>query len=223
MYQLNPASLDSDSNNKSESLFKKPSNNRTYKNRKSVKFDDVTCASDTKSKINNITNLLANLHNTTQDEDDNMDDNNFQSYSNIAKKNEQTQNQNQTSDPSPSPNNDIINSELKKMNMHADNNVGNAAYMGSNINNVLSNFDDSYKSNIEYINNVGTTTNMSTNESVLNNNNLLAKLDYIVHLLEEQRNEKTNYITEELILYLFLGIFMIFVLDSFARASKYVR
>ena len=42
-------------------------------------------------------------------------------------------------------------------------------------------------------------------------------------LLEEQQNEKTNHITEELILYLFLGIFIIFVLDSFARASKYIR
>ena len=55
------------------------------------------------------------------------------------------------------------------------------------------------------------------------NNKLLSKLDYIIHLLEEQHNEKTNYITEELILYLFLGIFILFVLDSFARASKYVR
>ena len=68
-------------------------------------------------------------------------------------------------------------------------------------------------------------TNMNSNGSnkLLNNTDLLSKLDYIVHLLEEQRNEKTNTITEELILYLFLGIFIIFVLDSFARASKYVR
>jgi hypothetical protein len=48
-------------------------------------------------------------------------------------------------------------------------------------------------------------------------------LDYIIHLLEEQHNEKTNHITEELILYLFLGLFILFVLDSFARASKYHR
>ena len=68
-------------------------------------------------------------------------------------------------------------------------------------------------------------TNMNSNgtSNLLNNTDLLSKLDYIVHLLEEQRNEKTNTITEELILYLFLGIFIIFVLDSFARASKYVR
>jgi hypothetical protein len=59
--------------------------------------------------------------------------------------------------------------------------------------------------------------------SKFNNHDLLNKLNYIVYLLEEQYSEKTKYITEELILYLFLGIFIIFVLDSFAKASKYVR
>ena len=52
---------------------------------------------------------------------------------------------------------------------------------------------------------------------------MLTKLNYIIHLLEEQEIERTNYITEELILYTFLGIFIIFIIDSFARASKYVR
>ena len=41
--------------------------------------------------------------------------------------------------------------------------------------------------------------------------------------LEEQKAEKTNNVIEEVILYTFLGIFIIFVIDSFARASKYVR
>jgi hypothetical protein len=66
--------------------------------------------------------------------------------------------------------------------------------------------------------------NAINQETTINSNKeLLNKLDYIVHLLEEQHNEKTNHITEELILYLFLGIFIIFVLDSFARSSKYTR
>lgn len=52
---------------------------------------------------------------------------------------------------------------------------------------------------------------------------LLRKLNYMIHLLEEQKNERTGYITEDLILYSFLGIFIIFVLDSFARVGKYVR
>ena len=36
-------------------------------------------------------------------------------------------------------------------------------------------------------------------------------------------NEKTNTVTEELILYMFLGVFVIFVVDSFAKAGKYTR
>ena len=55
------------------------------------------------------------------------------------------------------------------------------------------------------------------------NDVLLKKLDAILHILEEQHDEKTNYVTEELILYVFLGVFVIFVLDSFVRVGKYVR
>ena len=54
-------------------------------------------------------------------------------------------------------------------------------------------------------------------------NKLIEKLNYMIHLLEEQKNEKTENVTEELILYSFLGIFIIFIVDSFARAGKYVR
>ena len=52
---------------------------------------------------------------------------------------------------------------------------------------------------------------------------LLQKLNYMISLLEEQQDEKTNNVTEEVILYSFLGIFIIFVVDSFARVGKYVR
>ena len=52
---------------------------------------------------------------------------------------------------------------------------------------------------------------------------LMEKINYMIHLLENQENEKTANITEEFILYTFLGVFVIFVLDSFSRSSKYVR
>lgn len=55
------------------------------------------------------------------------------------------------------------------------------------------------------------------------NKEFIGKLDYLIHLLEEQREMKTGSVTEEIILYSFLGIFIIFVLDSFARAGKYTR
>ena len=52
---------------------------------------------------------------------------------------------------------------------------------------------------------------------------LLQKINYMINLLEEQQDEKTNNVTEEVVLYSFLGIFIIFVVDSFARVGKYVR
>lgn len=52
---------------------------------------------------------------------------------------------------------------------------------------------------------------------------LLQKLNYMIHLLEEQQDERTNNVTEEVVLYSFLGIFIIFIADSFVRIGKYVR
>jgi hypothetical protein len=52
---------------------------------------------------------------------------------------------------------------------------------------------------------------------------LMQKINYMINLLEEQQDEKTNNVTEEVILYSFLGIFVIFIVDSFAKVGKYVR
>tara|TARA_B100000287_G_scaffold316758_2_gene300371 strand:+ start:927 stop:1535 length:609 start_codon:yes stop_codon:yes gene_type:complete len=202
MYQLNPASLDSD-NNKSESLYKKP-NNKTYKNRKSVNFD-TTSDEPIKTKINNVTNILSKLHSSNEEEEDNT---NFQDNL-LQQKSKNYENS--------MSNVNIINNEMNKMNAIDTNNINNTMYNNNKMNNLYSNLDDSYKSNYDFTNSI------QQNGILSNNKELLGKLDYIVHLLEEQHNEKTNHITEELILYLFLGIFIIFVLDSFARSSKYTR
>lgn len=67
-------------------------------------------------------------------------------------------------------------------------------------------------------------TNVANNQSLSGEKDMLIeKLNYMIHLLEEQQEEKTGHVTEELILYTFLGVFVIFVIDSFARAGKYVR
>ena len=52
---------------------------------------------------------------------------------------------------------------------------------------------------------------------------MVEKLNRLIQLLEDQRDEKTGYVTEEIILYMFLGIFVIFVLDSFVKTGKYSR
>jgi len=59
--------------------------------------------------------------------------------------------------------------------------------------------------------------------TTVHDNKFTEKMNYIIHLLEEQQKEPTKHITEEFILYTFLGIFVIYIVDSFARVGKYVR
>lgn len=61
------------------------------------------------------------------------------------------------------------------------------------------------------------------NMGIGTNDKMMERINYMIHLLEAQQHEKTNNITEEFILYTFLGVFMIFVVDSFARVGKYTR
>ena len=231
MFQLSPALLDSENNNLIETkLTKKPSSglNKTLK-KKNVEFDVASTKNNdaTKNKITSLGNLMSQIHNNSE-EDDSYNSTNYQS-----KLIDETISTSMT---------DSLNSELAKIQKMREsgnnlpqatflsnaNNNANALYNLENSNvlgslssakNSLASYNESY--------NYSTSNNQIQSESPLifdnNNNKLLKKLDYIIHLLEEQHNEKTNHITEELILYLFLGLFILFVLDSFARASKYRR
>jgi len=132
---------------------------------------------------------------------------------------------------------DSLNSELAKIQKMREtgNNLPQNTFLSNANNNanVLYNLENSNvlgslnsaKNSLASYNESYNVSNQSESPVIFDNNNnkLLKKLDYIIHLLEEQHNEKTNHITEELILYLFLGLFILFVLDSFARASKYRR
>lgn len=62
-----------------------------------------------------------------------------------------------------------------------------------------------------------------SNVSYDGNQVLIEKLNYMINLLEEQQDQKTGNITEEVILYSFLGVFIIFIVDSFTKVGKYVR
>ena len=238
MFQLNPAPLDSENNNLSESKLYKKSNNKTVKNKKTVEFDESNIT-DTKNndllknKITSLGNLMSKIHENNED-DDNFNTN-YQSNtidesistSFTDSLNEQLAKiQKMREAGNNIPQNNFFNNDLQNSNISIDN-ISNSKNNVSNLENSdvlnntafsknnLSNYSDSYKLNYN--------TSPNNNTHNYDNNSLLSKLDYIIHLLEEQHNEKTNYITEELILYLFLGIFILFVLDSFARASKYVR
>jgi hypothetical protein len=127
----------------------------------------------------------------------------------------------------------IANKEPNKEQMTTLGNQPHPNYEKDNLelNNIQSNYGDS-RSATEYykkmIPNYKENTRNSGSSTTSQYDNvaqdvLLQKLNYMIHLLEEQQDEKTNNVTEEVILYSFLGIFIIFVCDSFARVGKYVR
>ena len=69
----------------------------------------------------------------------------------------------------------------------------------------------------------GSNSYAGQNAHGMDQDELMRKMNYIIYMLEEQKNEKTDNIMEELVLYTFLGVFVIFVVDSFAKVGKYVR
>jgi hypothetical protein len=117
----------------------------------------------------------------------------------------------------------IHNINIQKTNTHTppmqfnDNPIDETNYNtlpATQSNDMYQQYIDNYNS---YIQSTPTRNNLDSNSE------LLKKLDNILYLLEEQKEEQSHLITEELILYVFLGVFIIYVLDSFVRAGKYVR
>jgi len=85
---------------------------------------------------------------------------------------------------------------------------------------------DNYERNNYQLNDDYNKQQKSLNELTIKHEKLdgtLEKLNHIIHLLEKQQDEKTETVMEELILYLFLGFFIIYIIDSFFRAGKYSR
>lgn len=246
MIQLNPAPLDLENSNLLESKLTKNSN-RTLKNKKSVEFSSNNIINaknneSTKDKITTLGNLMSKIHENTEEDDEYSNNNNYSANvidesisksltSSLNSELEKIQKMRQSGNNIPHNvffnNNELNNSPVQSPNQNiGENSIQNPTNNNNSFNSSLlgniaktgdfSNFNDSY--NLKY-----NPSSQTANSINYDNNKLLSKLEYIIHLLEEQHNEKTNYITEELILYLFLGIFILFVLDSFARASKYVR
>ena len=65
-------------------------------------------------------------------------------------------------------------------------------------------------------------SNLEKNGNVFNDK-IMEKMNYMIHLLEEQQNAQTANITEDFIMYMLLGIFVIYVVDSFTGSVKYTR
>lgn len=88
---------------------------------------------------------------------------------------------------------------------------------------ILNHKNDNYISG--HKNNNFNDENIQSNSSTYlgNNDLLIKKINYMTQLLEDQHDEKTNNVTEEVVLYCFLGVFMIFIVDSFSKIGKYTR
>ena len=90
-----------------------------------------------------------------------------------------------------------------------------------NVHEQFSNYTNSYNGEISYKST--SLPNAPQINKFNNNDKLLEKINYMIHLLEQQQYEKTDNMTEEFILYSFLGIFIIYVVDGFSRSGKYIR
>lgn len=68
---------------------------------------------------------------------------------------------------------------------------------------------------------------MIINESMpapkTSNSEMLNKLNNIIEMFEDQKEIKTGQKREEIILYCFLGVFVIYIMDSFVSIGKYSR
>lgn len=121
--------------------------------------------------------------------------------------------------------------EKKTFNPYKNDNIQESYNEKIDLNNLESNFLTQEKANDYYKNMFSNTpkNNFYNNNQQLdqlesnNYTTLLNKLNYMIHLLEESKDEKTNNTIEEVILYSFLGIFIIFLVDSFTKVGKYVR
>lgn len=64
---------------------------------------------------------------------------------------------------------------------------------------------------------------VSNNLRIDNKDELLNKINYIIYTLDKQKDIKGEQKIEEILLYSFIGIFIIYVLDSFTKIGKYKR
>lgn len=64
---------------------------------------------------------------------------------------------------------------------------------------------------------------LTSNLRIENKDELLNKINYIIYTLDKQKDIKGEQKIEEILLYSFIGIFIIYVLDSFTKIGKYKR
>lgn len=170
-------------------------------------------------KVENMKNYIKKSQQSSDsdDEDDNYDNFNPPSYPTSIGTEKRKERDNGPPLPQISENyNNILQDMQSDGNLHNNDFEGDAAITKETFNQLTGGFASQNQSYVPYYTNMSQVENSSNKE-------VLQKLNYLITLIETQSDEKINSVTEELVLYGFLGIFIIYVLDSFAKAGKYVR
>jgi len=172
------------------------------------------------TKVNNVLNAI---HQNMYKEDDMDDDLNYYAANqthNASNNNNNKPTPSVSKDPSANYNNRDNVSLLKNAYM-------NDTEVDDYYKHVLSSYNEKHKNqqhHTPYTNTNNQPTSTPIQQNIQSSNDVLIdKLNYMIHLLEEQQDQRINNVTEEIILYSFLGIFIIFIVDSFARSGKYIR
>ena len=138
-----------------------------------------------------------------------------------------------------------INEEKQKINknmlLSSDNSKSTLSQSNTNIaeihknlkvenDNELSNFYKSELSNTPPVEKVYKTNdylilNEKQKDSIpkTTNSEMLNKLNSLIEMFEDQKELRTGQKGEEIILYCFLGVFIIYIMDSFVNVGKYSR
>jgi hypothetical protein len=208
-----------------------PASFQNNKTRKQIRTSETFIDND---KVNSV---LASIHKGFADEDEDTFANiqpssassERPSVKNKVSKIEKMTNQSEGDGlvPTPLEKNEM---DLQKL----ENNYMNDEEVEKYYKNLIPNYDYKELNNIQKYKNQNQSQNQNQNQSQNQNQNqnqsqnymndpVIDKLNYIINLLEENQDQRTNNVTEEVILYSFLGVFIIFVVDGFTRVGKYVR
>jgi len=215
----------SNRNTRNDNLIQKKRNhNKTQKRNINENF------SINSEKVNNV---LKSLHtNSNSNEDENINNSDLGDFKPLEPPQsvgvEKTKKENMQNIYNPEPSN-IDNDDLQNYNDNFmnDEQVRNyyknlvPNFNPSKYNETMKYFSDNFYKNSNFLKNSFNNLNNENNSNNLQT--LINKINYIINLLEEQQDQRTNNVTEEVVLYSFLGIFIIFIVDSFARVGKYVR
>lgn len=117
-----------------------------------------------------------------------------------------------------------VKKDIPDMNSESSPVFSNTQTMPSDYNNYHNAYTPAMTNTQPYYSKMNSLGNISESSvSGLYDNRISEKINYMIHLLEAQDAERTANVTEEFILYTFLGVFIIYICDSFSRGGRYVR